>query len=187
MKKLAIASAAALAMTGAASAEFIAPENLTITLEGEVELICGLTSLSGSTVDVDFGVLSDTTGQLRQDVPFGVVCNSADGATLGLSSDNGGKLLRNGTETGDGNEIAYKVNPDPGSDAFSTTPGTPPTSLANDKSYTINPDNRLREGREFGIAVFFDGVKGPDFQGAPTTTVYAGDYSDTITVSLVAN
>lgn len=186
MKKIALVSVAALAIAGAASAELL-ESDLTINIEGQVELICGLTSLGGDTVEVDFGTLSDTTGQIREDVPFGVVCNSADGATLGISSMNGGKLLRGGTEMGDGNEIAYSVNPDPGSDAFSTTPGTPPTSLANDKSYTINPDNRLREGREFGIAVYFDGVKGPDFQGAPTTTVYAGDYSDTITVSLSAN
>jgi len=187
VKKFAIASAAVLAIAGAASAEFIVePDSLTINIQGEVDEICGLTA-TGATVDVDFGVLSDTTGEIREDVPFGIVCNSAEGATLGISSQNGGKLLRDGTETGAGNEIAYRVNPDPGGDAFSMANGTPPTSLANDKSYVINADNRLREGRAFDIAVFFNGVKGPDFQGAPTTTVFAGDYSDTITVSLTAN
>lgn len=187
MRKLVIASAAALALTGIASAETIVdPDTLSITVSGDVEELCSITA-TNSDIEIGFGTLSGTDTQFRQDVPFGIVCNSAEGATLGLSSANGGKMLRGGTETGDGNEIPYQVNPDPGSDAFSTTPGTPPTSLSSPKSYNINPDFRLREGREFGIAVFFDGVKGPDFQGAPTTTVWAGEYLDTITVSLTAN
>lgn len=190
MKKIAIASAAAIAVAGIASAEFITePDDLEIAIEGTVEELCGLTSLTSTagTIEVDFGVLSNTDSQIREDVPFGVVCNSAAGATLSMSSANGGKLLRGGTETGPGNEIAYKVNPDPGSDSFSTTPGTPPTSLSVTKSYNIAAGTALREGRPFDVAIFFDGVKGPDFQGAPTTTVFAGDYSDTITVALVAN
>ena len=187
MKKLAIASVAALALTGAASAQFVAQESLTININGEVEEICSLTPLGSGVIDVDFGVLSDTAGQIREDVDFGIVCNSAEGANLEISSLNSGKLLREGTETGEGNEIAYSVNPQPGSDRLATTPGTPPTSLANDKTYLVRPGTALREGRNFGIAVFFDGVKGPDYQGVPTTTVFAGNYTDTITVSLTAN
>lgn len=190
MKKLAIATMAALAVTGAASADFIqAPDggsaDLTLELSGSVEEICGITAASSS-LEVEFGELAGTDQDVNRSVNFGVVCNSAGGATLGMASANNGYLLREGTETGPGNEITYKVNLDPGSDAFSYSPGTPPLNLQTDRSFTIPGSSDLREGREVGATITLAGVKGPDFQGAPTTTVFAGDYSDTVTISLTA-
>lgn len=190
MKKLVLASVAAVALTGVASAEFIeageGSADLTLEQSGNVEEICGITAAS-DTLEMDFGELAGTSEQVRRDVAFGVVCNSAEGAVLGVTSENSGYLLRDGTETGEGNQIVYKINVDTGSDAFSYTPGTPPLNLLTDRSFSIPGSTALREGREVGANVTFNGVKGPDFQGAPTTTVFAGEYSDTIIVSLTAN
>jgi spore coat protein U-like protein len=192
MKKLMLASVAAFAMSGAASAEFInangGSADLTLELSGNVEEICGITA-SSSTLDVDFGELAGTSGEVRRDVAFGLVCNSAGGISLGMTSANDGYLLRDGATLGDeGSQISYKVNLDPGSEAFtpSFTPGTPPLNLQTDRLFTLPGSASLREGREVGAAIALNGVQGPDFQGAPTTTVFAGAYSDTITVSLTA-
>ena len=192
VKKLVLASAIALAMSGAASAEFIdangGTADLTLELSGNVEEICGITAAS-NTLDVDFGELAGTSGEVRRDVAFGMVCNAAGGITVGVTSANDGYLLRDGAALGDeGSQILYKVNLDPGSEAFSPsfTPGTPPLALTTDRQFTLPGSVSLREGREVGAAIALNGVQGPDFQGAPTTTVYAGSYSDTITVSLTA-
>ncbi len=190
MKKLAFASVAAIALAGTASAEFIqAPSGgsaeLEVEINGEVEEICGITATSSSLL-IEFDDLADTDGSLKYPFDFGVVCNSAGGAILSATSANSGALLRNGTETGVGNEISYKLNIDRGVDGLPYTTGTPPKGLASPISYTINGSTALREGAEVGGQFELNGVKGPDFQGAPTTTVYAGVYSDTVTIALSA-
>ncbi|MEM5516260.1 hypothetical protein WNY37_04815 [Henriciella sp. AS95] len=191
MKKFAIASVAALAIAGAASAEFIdangGDAELELVLNGTVQEICGITAASSS-IDVDFGELAATDGPITRSADFGIVCNAAGGATFGMSSANGGYLLRGGTETGPGNEITYKVNFDTGGDAFpGISPGTPPLNLTVDRSFTVPGSTELLSGREVGAAIVLNGVKGPDFNDAPTTTVFAGAYSDTVTVSVTAN
>lgn len=190
MKKLAFASVAAIALAGTASAEFIqAPSggsaDLDVQINGEVEEICGITAASSSLL-IEFDDLADTDGSLKYPFEFGVVCNSAGGATLSATSANNGYLLRNGTETGPGNEIFYKLNVDRSTDSLPYTTGTPPKALTSPQTYTIPGSTALREGAEVGGQFELNGVKGPDFQGAPTTTVYAGVYSDTVTISLSA-
>ncbi|WP_375197903.1 hypothetical protein, partial [Sphingobium sp.] len=81
----------------------------------------------------------------------------------------------------------YSFDLDKGDDEFSYALGTRPESLTSDRTYPIAGSAELRQGREVGAYIVVDGVKGPDFQGAPTTTVFAGDYSDIITLSLTAN
>ncbi|WP_370373583.1 hypothetical protein [Henriciella pelagia] len=191
MKRLVFASVAALAMVGTASADFIDASDggtaeLTIEITGTVEEICGITA-SGTTLQFDYGELAGTTGTVPGGVSFGLVCNAAAGATVGVSSANNGYLLRNGTETGPGNQIPYSFDLDKGDDEFSYALGTRPESLTSDRTYPIAGSAELRQGREVGAYIVVDGVKGPDFQGAPTPTVFAGDYSDIITLSLTAN
>ena len=80
MKKLVLASVAAVALSGVASAEFIeageGSADLTLELSGNVEEICGITAAS-DTLEMDFGELAGPSDQVRRAVAFGVVCNSA--------------------------------------------------------------------------------------------------------------
>ena len=190
MSRVTIAAIAALALSGAAHADFdqAAPgdsADLDLQMSGQVEEACGITA-SSNTIDLDYGVMTRTSGPVAGGVNFGFVCNSAGGATVGVSSANGGFLLRNGVETGPGKEIYYSFDLDKGDDEFSYALGTRPVSLASDRTFLVAGSDALREGRVVGAYIVVWGVRGPDFQGAPTTTVYAGSYSDTITVSLAA-
>ncbi|MEM5518708.1 hypothetical protein WNY37_17250 [Henriciella sp. AS95] len=190
MSKVVIAAAAALAMAGTASAEFIsAPSGgsaeLELQITGTVPEICGLTAAS-STLEFDYGDLARNDTTLPGGFNFGIVCNSAAGAILSVSSAGNGYMLRNGSETGPGNQIPYTFDLDKGGDEFSYYLGTRPMHLDMPYDFIISGSNALRQGREVGAYVVVDGVKGPDFNGAPTTTVFAGDYSDVITLSLSA-
>ena len=190
MKKVAIVSMATLALAGTASAEFNqatpgGSAELTIEITGEVEEICGITASSNS-LSIDFGELSGTDAQITRGITFGLLCNAAGGARVEVSSANDGYLLRDGTETGPGNQIPYTFDLDKGPDEFSYALGTRPVSLETDRTFNIAGSEALREGRDVGAYIVVRGVKGPDFQGAPTTTVYAGSYYDIVTVSLSA-
>lgn len=191
-KKIVIATAVSMFIATPAMAQVFSVEPITeieIELNGEVAEFCGLTNTTGSDV-VDFGELAvtPTSSNVDRTSEFGMVCNSANGVVLTVEAENGA-LLRDGTETGPGNEIAYSINPDPGGDALPSTPGTPlqnATAFNPSKSYTYAGSEGLRNGATIDIAFRTQGVQGPGFQGAPTTTVFAGDYSDTVTISLVA-
>lgn len=192
MKKVAIASVALMALSTPAMAQvqFFDEDSsagavITYNLQGTVDEICGLTAVSND-VDIDFGELATTASNVDRSSEFGMVCNSAAGATLTASSANGGVLLRDGTITGAGNEIGYKANIGTGSRDIGVN--TPPITLTTaGKDYVIPGSAALRSGVPVGVQFRVQGVQGTPFQGAPTTTVFAGDYSDTVTVSLTAS
>ncbi|MFK8032493.1 MAG: hypothetical protein AB8G18_19890 [Gammaproteobacteria bacterium] len=192
MKKLIFGTAVSMFIATPAMAQVFSVEPVTeieIELNGEVAEFCGLTNTTGTDL-VDFGELAvtPTTTNVARVSDFGMVCNSANGLILTVAAENGA-LLRDGTETGPGNEIPYQINPGTGVDTLPVSPGTPlqnATVFNPSKSYTYAGSEALRNGANVNIQFRTQGVQGPGFQGAPTTTVFAGDYSDTVTITLVA-
>lgn len=193
MKKLVIASVAAIAMTGVASAQVFFDEDdgadLTLTLNGTVDEICGLTAATDEAT-IEFGELASTATNawVQRGFEFGMVCNNAGGAQLSATSANGGYMIREGSTGGEGNQVRYDANIGTGSRDIGATVGTPPKALTGGGiSYDIVGSAALRSGVPVGVNFRAFGVEGPTFQGAPTTTVFAGDYTDVVTISLTTD
>lgn len=183
MKKTIIsASTAVLAAIGFASAQ-----DIEYNLSADVSLVCGITAAS-TTIAVDFGDLAGTPAAntvQSATSDWEIACNDPDGATVKFESANEGKLRRNGTEMGDGNEIAYKANV--GSGAGKPF-DRPPLGLANPIEISRAGSADLRNGLATDVRFSVNGVKGADTAGGlPTTTVYAGNFTDVVTLSVAAN
>jgi len=185
MKKLLVASAAAALITSSASAQ-VFQDSVAFNLEAEVSLVCGVAAPAAST-SLDFNDLANieaTTAKSTGTQMFGIACNDPDGATFKVTSTNGGVLLRDANARGAGNEIPYTAN----ITDYTSLIGFPAASLATPKVTNLGGSEKLRNGTDSRINFNVKGVKGATSgRGAPTTTVFAGDYTDTVTLSLTAN
>lgn len=162
-------------------------QDVTMSLTGEVEAICGVFDDESSPVEIDFGMLSDV--ELGQQTPaitnsVTLICNDPDGGTLTIQSENGGKLWREGTSGGEANEIGYTV-----STAGSSGLAIQPTDLTSPVTTTFLGSPDLINGQPMSISFRANGVSrdAPAGNGGRTTTVYAGAYNDIVRVSVTAN
>ncbi len=192
MKKILLAASVA-ALAGVPVYAQQATSTLTINLSGEVETICTANnnSATDATVNRSFGTLSDsyTTEVIRTDEinnanQLTYVCNAPDGFTRTITSQNGGKLFRDDSTGGAGNEINYTMDHGGANGlAFDNE------ELATPRIDTFAGATDWVDG-QLGTIVFETyGVRvtDPDGNGADRTTVFAGTYTDVVTVVLTAN
>lgn len=159
MKKLIVLSAIAALTSGAALADTDG-----LALSGTVEAVCEV-SINDQTVEFDFDA-GVNTGM----VTFRYECNSSGGATMTMSSLNAG--LMHG-----GNSLNYRADI-----STITTPALfnfgIDTDLANTNSHTLPGSPELADptGQDAQIDITVD-----------DTPTFAGNYTDTLTVTLAAN
>ncbi|WP_298915475.1 hypothetical protein [uncultured Algimonas sp.] len=183
MKKIALSAAAMMAV--ATSAHAVDP-SIDYNLQATVGDYCGVASAAGSTLtDVDFGDLSTlattATNSVDPQGSIAYVCNDPDGFTRTVTSANAGVLVRTGSSGGQGNEIPYTMT---SSGGFGFTD----QSLTSPVSNSFSGSNFLT-GQNTNISFKVNGVlsAGTGPQGSDQIQVFAGDYTDTVTISVTAN
>lgn len=178
-----IAGASALCAASAAAAE-----NLSYSLNAQVAPVCGAFGTGGPAIDVDFGALADIPADQTVQRRAGSItyrCNSLVGYSRTIASQNGGYLTLDGNPTtDDARRIAFTMR-QTGAHRFATRQLLTPMT-------TFHPVGRNSTAmlRGNGGNVFFNafGVRGnTGANGTPTTTVFAGNYRDTVTVTVTAN
>jgi hypothetical protein len=176
------AVAAAALLSGSAFAQ---NNQLSYDLSAQVSSVCGVYNSTGSSIDVDFGDLSntETTATVEQSAgTASYACNSPNGFTRTISSTNGGYLYRSGTNGGTQNQIAYEMR-HTGTNGL-TMNWTQLTGAANaDLS-----GNSFLTGVTGNVDFRVYGVRSTNASadGASYTSVFAGDYSDVVTITVTA-
>lgn len=177
-----IAGTAALCAGGAAA------ENLSFSLNVQVAPVCGAFGTDGPAIDVDFGALANIPADQTVQRRAGRIiyrCNSAVGYTRTIASQNGGYLTLDGNPTtDDARRIPFTMRTT-GAHRFGPIQLLSPLSTFHGVG-----QNSTAMLRGNGGNVFFNafGVRGPDGpNGTPGTTVFAGNYRDTVTVTVTAN
>lgn len=184
MKKLLIGLAA---LGGLASSPALADNTLTYNLDADVGSICGVWNYQGNTIAVPFGDLAlvpDTTQVTESGGSASYRCNSPAGFTRTIHSANGGKLVRTGSGGGAGNEIAYDMSHGGGSGL-----GFAYQSLAADRTDSLGGSTAFLAGQTGSVNFRTNGVwnQSSNNNNAPGTTVFAGDYTDVVTISVTAH
>lgn len=193
MKKY-LVSAAVMAVFGASSAFAQAPANFGSSLEFElnavVDPICGArlnASSAGPELELDFGNLTQlpsTDQETRGGGSLTYVCNVASGFTRTISSQNGGFLTLDGAATTANNRrIPFTMEHGGGSGlGFAANDLSSPVV----NSYATDA---FRAGQTGGVTFRVNGVRVPVGTSTSlfTTTVFAGDYSDIVTVAITPN
>lgn len=177
-----------IAGTAALCAGAAAAENLNFSLNAQVPPVCGAFGTGGPVIAVDFGELANIPPDQTVQARAGSItyrCNSLVGYTRTVSSQNGGYLTLDGNPTtDDARRIPFTMRTT-GAHRFG------PLQLLNPRT-TFHGVGRNSTAmlRGNGGNVFFNafGVRGPDGpNGTPGTTVFAGNYRDTVTVTVIAN
>lgn len=189
MKKLLIATVAAVATLAAASTASAASTfgtSLTINLAADVAARCDarLNSADGTVLAIDFDTLSstDTAAQVtRSGGSVTYICNDVDGFTRTITSANDGYMTLGGTATAASNRrIRYTVQSGGGSGlSFVETQLTAPIT---------GNFGAMLNGQTGGLTFRANGVSqlDPSGSGSQVTTVFAGDYSDVVTIAIAA-
>lgn len=180
------AAVSALAISAPVSAE-----ELTITLTGEVTPICGVTNdetnAAPGPIPINFGMLSDTpVGQQTDRITSRllITCNSPDGGSVTINSENGGKLFLDGVG-GEAREVGYTISSVGGFGLF-----FPETDLGADVVRTFPGAAQFIQGQRLTLFFKANGVavnNDANANEADRTTVFAGNYTDVVTVSVTAN
>lgn len=188
-----IAGLAALAIAGAASAQ-TAPAafgtNLTINLSGQVETRCNarLNAGSGTTQAIDFGQLAQTL-ETAQVTPGGqgsvtYICNDPDGFTRTVTSASGGWLVLDGNNanaTDQARRIRYTMQHGGGSGLdFAERQLTAPVTSQ------FNGSTAFLSGQTGGLTLRANGVAYTNTDGNQVTRVFAGNYTDVVTIAVAA-
>lgn len=186
MKKIILTGAlGAFFIAGSAFAQATPSGQLSYDLSAEVGSVCGAYNSSGTEIDVDFGELSNTESTSAVEENAGsasYACNSPNGFTRTFSSANGGYLYRAGTSGGSQNQIAYEMKHGGGSGLSMDW-----TQLTASQNTDLSGSGFLT-GQTGGVDFRVYGVRSTnsDANGASHTTVFAGDYSDVVTITLTA-
>jgi spore coat protein U-like protein len=162
-------------------------ENIGYRLNTQVTPVCGAFSADGPVVDVDFGELSAVPSDQVVQRRAGTVtyrCNTTVGYTRTIASQNSGYLTLDGNPTtDDARRIAFTMR-QTGAHGFARRQFSVPLT-------TFHPVGRNSNAilRGNGGIVFFEafGVRANSGGGTPTTTVFAGNYRDTVSVTVTAN
>lgn len=166
MKKLIIAAVASTAFATPA----LAAGPVNIDVQGNVALSCEVTAnpsiVNPETVDLTNTASNQTLGSLNY------VCNNAGGFTRTISSANSGVLKRAGGGAGE-NSIAYQVAHGGGSGLDMAL-----TQLSSPNVESMAGSTAFIAGQTGSVSVRV---------GAASGALYAGNYGDTITVSIAAN
>lgn len=187
MKKF-LVSAAAMVVFGAGSAfaqsvPAFGP-SVTVSLEAEVGAVCGvqLNAGDGLNLEIDFGALTTVSSADQVQIPGGsatYVCNVPTGFTRTISSQNNGFLYRTGTGGGANNQIPWTMQHGGGSGlSFAALQLTTPR--------VNNYGGGFLNGQTGGLTFRASGVAVPSAANASitTTNVFAGDYTDVVTITI---
>lgn len=180
MKKLILAAVAAATFTTPA----LADNTLTYNLDADVGSICGVWKFDGPVVAVSFGELATTTAEVVAGAGSATYrCNNPGGFTRTISSANSGKLVRVGSSGGSLNSIDYTFQHGGGSGL-----GTAATQLTAPITTTHAGSGAFLAGQTGSVTFRVNGVAAPaGGNNAPGTTVFAGDYTDVVTISVTGN
>lgn len=180
---------AAAALTLLAGPAFAQSYNATATVNvaGTIPATCGARINNGSTLSVDFATLAatDTASSVTQSNPLILLCNDPDGYQVSYSSANAGYLVLNGVlanNTDQFRRIPYSANGD------QPTRGSLPaawTSLATTQTATSTASTSSISV-SMGVKVSGVRVSDANVSGGYATSVFAGAYSDVITISVAA-
>ncbi|MCX9145954.1 hypothetical protein [Erythrobacter sp. WG] len=161
-------------------------QSLTYNLNAQVAPSCGVYNSGGATVAVDFGQLATVATSSTVDVAAGEAtyrCNSVNGFTRTITSQNNGYLTLGGQPTTD-NARRIRFNMAHTGDAglsFAAQQLTSPVAT------TFGGSTAFLAGETGAVSFQAFGVQGAaGGNGAPGTTVYAGNYRDTVTITVTA-
>lgn len=167
-------------------------QDLAINLSATVANRCSVYNASNPTggnpvTTVNFGELADTASSATVAAPaFAAlyICNVASGFTRSVSSQNLGNLFRAGTTGGANNAIPYTFQHGGGSGL-----GFPATQLTTPVSTTFGGSSAFLAGQTGSITLRVSGVQVASAANSAfnTTNVFAGNYSDVVTVDIVGN
>lgn len=177
MKKIALIAAGIVAVAAVPASA----QSLTYNLNAQVAPTCGVFNASGSTIPVDFGQLATVPSSSTVDVAAGEAtyrCNSANGFTRTITSQNNGFLTLDGQATTDNaRRIRFNMAHTGNSGiAFTAQQLTTPVSA------TFSGSAAFLAGETGNVSFQAFGA-----QGATGTTVFAGNYRDTVTITVTAN
>ncbi len=183
MKKIAL-FVAGIAALGAIPAS---AQTLTYNLNAQVAPVCGVYSSAGTSINVDFGALAGVPSSDTVDVSAGSAtyrCNSTNGFTRTISSLNNGFMTLNGANTTD-NTRRIRFNMAHGGDngiGFAAQQLTAPVSNSFIAGTAfLNGETGAVSFQAYGVQAAAGG------NGSPGTTVFAGNYQDTVTITVTAN
>lgn len=175
------ASLAALAATP------LAAQNVTYDVNAQVAPVCGVYSSSGTVINVNFGSLADVATSTTVNVPAGSAtyrCNVRNGFTRIITSQNGGWLTLEGNPTTDASRrIRFNMQHGGGNGM-----GFPVQQLTAPLSRSFPGNASWLAGQTGSVSFQAFGVRAaPTAGGMFGTTVLAGNYRDTVTITLTAN
>lgn len=173
---LSAASGAAMAQTS------------TYAINAQVDQICGAYNAEGQTVAVAFGALANTPGDQFVQRAAGDItyrCNVLAGFTRSVASQNSGFLTLGGQPTNDNARRIRFTMQHLGAQGFNYRQLTVPRVT----THRDTPSNRrFLNGQTARVWFRAYGVQGTAAGGAPSgTRVFAGDYRDTVTLTITAN
>lgn len=182
MKKIALLAAGIVAVAAVPASA----QSLTYNLNAQVAPTCGVYNSGGSTIPVEFGELASVPSSSTVDVAAGEAtyrCNSVNGFTRTITSQNNGYLTLGGTATtDDARRIRFNM-------AHSGNLGLSFSAqqLTSPVSSTFGGSTAFLAGETGNVSFQAFGVQGAaGGNGAPGTTVYAGNYRDTVTITVTA-
>ncbi len=180
---------AALMLCGAAlCASPASANNVNYGLTAQVVTVCGVYSASGPTIEVSFADLAALpSSQRRQSSPTSVTyrCNTLTGFTRTVSSQNGGYMTLDGNPTTDNARRIPFLMRQSGAHGFANRQLTAPFITTHRVGRNSTALLRGNDGTIFFQAY---GVRGPQDASRRTgSRVYAGNYRDTVTITITAN
>ncbi len=175
------------ASIAALAAAPLGAQNLTYDMNAQVAPVCGVYSSTGTVIDVDFGSLATVATDATVNAPAGSAtyrCNSINGFRRTIASQNGGWMTLSGNPTtDDSRRIRYTMAHGGGSGlSFSAR------SLVVAIRSSFPGNATWLAGQTGSVSFQAFGVRGaPAANGVPGTTVLAGNYRDTVTITLTSN
>ena len=185
MTKYLIAALAAAAAFGATPA--LADNALVYNLNATVGAVCGVYGPGTQTVAVNFSDLAAVPTTTQVSVGAGAAgyrCNSPTGFTRTISSANSGKLVRTGSNGDASNSIIFQMTHGGGSGL-----GFAATQLKAPITASFAGAAAFATGQSGSVSFQINGVgdnTSTNNNSAPGTTVFAGSYTDTVTITVTA-
>ena len=165
----------------------LSAQSLTYEMNAQVAPVCGVYNSAGTVINVDFGSLFSVDPSTTVNAAAGSAtyrCNSRAGFTRTVTSQNNGWLTLDGNATTENTRrIRFNMAHGGGSGlGFAARQLTAPVN----NSFPGN--GTWLAGQTGGVSFQAFGVRGaPAANGVPGTTVLAGNYRDTVTITVTAN
>lgn len=160
----ALAGAAVLALSAAAQAN-----DIVFDIQGDVPLVCE--GINNSIAAVETVDLTTTADQTLGSITY--KCNAAGGFQRTISSANAGLLIRAGSSGDEFNSVAYDLAHGGGSSL-----NFAPTQLITPVTTNLSGSSAFVNGQTGSVKFSLPSLPG---------SVFAGTYSDTVTVNVTAN